>query len=558
MPSHRWIGMGCAVALGVIAGEASAEPPPGELQRVLDVMSPARAGGGTPGRVGVLVREVGGSAVLASGENVPYEPASSIKTILGVVAERSASPSSTTANPSVVVYAYPNSPNAGTTPESRRQLCPVALDETPLNERDGISLKQAQSEMLELSDNVMTRALLLRAGGWDAALGQVRRWMPNTVLRQEFLGCGQSLGRANRTTLSDMSNLYAAIDAPDAGLLDETRRDDLYSTMPYGYANGKGAFPEVAADEAARLKLTRAEWITFNNHSYSVFKSGSYRQPCAFDAFWDLPAACLGVAPDQRQVDLSLSGLQRLAFVRPNGSLQTRTFTLGAYTAGRVCSEGECYAAAAAQTALAAQGEAFRSLIRDSMLSIKYPRDAAPTAAFTVGDAAGTVDFDASGSADADGGVAAYTWDFGDGGTGTGATPSHTYTAPGTYAVELGVADCEGKTNTVRRTVVVGAAAAVARADRTPPKLSVKLAGRPRPCATALRATVDSAATLKLVVARSAAGRRVRLTTLSGRVARGSTKVALGKLAGGRYTVTVTATDAAGNVSSPRTLRLTV
>ena len=159
---------------------------------------------------------------------------------------------------------------------------------------------------------------------------------------------------------------------------------------------------------------------------------------------------------------------------------------------------------------------------------------------------------------DPDGGVAAYTWDFGDGSTGAGATPSHTYAAPGTYAVELGVTDCEGKNDTIRRSVVVGATAAVARADRIPPKLSVKLAGKPRPCGTALRATVDSPATLKVVVTRTAAGRRVRLPTLSGRVAKGSTKVGLGKLAGGRYTVTVTATDAAGNVSSPRTLRLTV
>src|SRR4051794_35795065 len=195
-------------------------------------MSPARAGGGTPGQVGVLVREVSATRssvpaapVLASGEHVQYEPASSIKTILGVVAERSVSPSSTKANPSVVVYAYPDSPNAGTTPDTLRQLCPVALDETPLNQRAGITLQKAQSDMLLFSDNVMTRALLLRAGGWDAALGQIRRFvaMPNTVLRQDFLGCGASLGRFNRTTLNDMSTLYAAIDSPAVGLLDETR-----------------------------------------------------------------------------------------------------------------------------------------------------------------------------------------------------------------------------------------------------------------------------------------------------------------------------------------------
>jgi PKD repeat protein len=36
-------------------------------------------------------------------------------------------------------------------------------------------------------------------------------------------------------------------------------------------------------------------------------------------------------------------------------------------------------------------------------------------------------------------GGTAFAWDFGDGNTGTGASPSHTYTASGTYAVELTV-----------------------------------------------------------------------------------------------------------------------
>jgi hypothetical protein len=569
---YRWVGFGCALALGVFAAEAAAAPTAGELKRVLDVMSPARANGGTPGQVGVLVREVSATnssvratPVLAAGETVPYEPASSIKTILGVVAERSVSPSSTKANPAVVVYSYPDSPNAGTTPDSMRELCPVALDETVLNQRSGVTLQQAQSDMLELSDNVMTRALLLRAGGWDAALGLVRGSvaMPNTVLRQDFLGCGQSLGRSNRTTLTDMSTLYAAIDSPPAGLLDQTRRDDLYSTMPYGYANGKGAFPDVAAEEARKLQLTRPEWITFNNHSFSAFKSGSYRQPCLADVFWDLPSACLVAAPDQRQIDVSLSGLQRLGFVLPNGGIDTRTYTFGAYIVGRVCPAGECYDAAGAQLAVAIQGEAFRALIRDSMLSIKYPQDAAPTAAFTAGEAvAGTVRFDASGSSDRDGGVAAYTWDFGDGSTGTGPTPSHSYGAPGSYAVELGVADCEGKSDTIRRSVAVGTTAAAARAssaDRTPPQLRVKLAGKPRRCGSAsVRATLDSPARLKVVITRTVTGRRVKLSTISRPAGKGATTIALGRLVSGRYTVKVTATDAAGNVSAPRTLRLTV
>ena len=44
-----------------------------------------------------------------------------------------------------------------------------------------------------------------------------------------------------------------------------------------------------------------------------------------------------------------------------------------------------------------------------------------------------TVDFDASTSI----GATSYAWDFGDGSNGSGATPSHTYLANGTYTVTL-------------------------------------------------------------------------------------------------------------------------
>ncbi|MGY1693261.1 PKD domain-containing protein, partial [Geodermatophilus sp. SYSU D01105] len=64
---------------------------------------------------------------------------------------------------------------------------------------------------------------------------------------------------------------------------------------------------------------------------------------------------------------------------------------------------------------------------------------------------------DGSASADADGRVASYAWEFGDGGTGTGATASHTYAAAGTYQVKLTVTDEKGATGTVTRAVTVTA-----------------------------------------------------------------------------------------------------
>ena len=51
------------------------------------------------------------------------------------------------------------------------------------------------------------------------------------------------------------------------------------------------------------------------------------------------------------------------------------------------------------------------------------------------------VSFNGSGSSDPDGNNLTYAWDFGDGGSGSGATPSHTYAIAGSYLVTLTVSD---------------------------------------------------------------------------------------------------------------------
>ena len=55
--------------------------------------------------------------------------------------------------------------------------------------------------------------------------------------------------------------------------------------------------------------------------------------------------------------------------------------------------------------------------------------------------------FDGTASSDPDGHVVSYAWDFGDGLTDTGATPSHTYAQEGTYSYTLTVTDNRGGTD---------------------------------------------------------------------------------------------------------------
>lgn len=82
----------------------------------------------------------------------------------------------------------------------------------------------------------------------------------------------------------------------------------------------------------------------------------------------------------------------------------------------------------------------------------------APTAAFAATPTDLAVAFDGTASSDSDGTIANYAWDFGDGQTGTGATTSHMYAAPGSYTATLTVTDDDGATAAIQHPVTVVAA----------------------------------------------------------------------------------------------------
>jgi hypothetical protein len=73
----------------------------------------------------------------------------------------------------------------------------------------------------------------------------------------------------------------------------------------------------------------------------------------------------------------------------------------------------------------------------------------------TSGEAPLSVSFDATDSNDPDGTIVTYSWDFGDGTTGSGATASHTYSSPDTYTAALTVTDDAGQTATATSTITV-------------------------------------------------------------------------------------------------------
>jgi probable HAF family extracellular repeat protein len=78
-----------------------------------------------------------------------------------------------------------------------------------------------------------------------------------------------------------------------------------------------------------------------------------------------------------------------------------------------------------------------------------------------VGDEGSAVTFDGSASSDPENGALTYAWNFGDGGSSSGLSPSHTYADNGTYTVTLTVTDPTGLTSTASTNAVISNVAPV-------------------------------------------------------------------------------------------------
>ncbi len=113
-----------------------------------------------------------------------------------------------------------------------------------------------------------------------------------------------------------------------------------------------------------------------------------------------------------------------------------------------------------------------------------------PTASFTKSCYGLTCGFDSSASADADGSLTRFLWDFGDGQTSESANPSHSYAAPGTYNVRLTVTDNQAASDNETQQLTVEEAppvespvefvdSAVATGNNTKPTVTVPAAAAP-------------------------------------------------------------------------------
>jgi DNA/RNA endonuclease G (NUC1) len=109
-------------------------------------------------------------------------------------------------------------------------------------------------------------------------------------------------------------------------------------------------------------------------------------------------------------------------------------------------------------------GYDFLSALPDRIELLVESGDRPPVAVIggsTSGIEGSPLSFDGTASSDPDGDVLTYAWDFGDGTTGAGAKPSHTYADNGSYTATLTVKDPVGADDSQTRTITVSNATPV-------------------------------------------------------------------------------------------------
>ncbi len=162
-----------------------------------------------------------------------------------------------------------------------------------------------------------------------------------------------------------------------------------------------------------------------------------------------------GFAPSCTNLDCSFDGS---ASTDPDGSIASYAWNFGDGNSDTGPNPAHSYTAAGTYDVTLTVTDDMGATGTDTQQVIVTAANQLPTAVFTPTCTNLDCGFDGSASSDPDGSVQGYAWDFGDGNSDTGATPSHTYAAAGTYDVTLTVTDDVGATNSDTQQVTVSTA----------------------------------------------------------------------------------------------------
>jgi len=166
------------------------------------------------------------------------------------------------------------------------------------------------------------------------------------------------------------------------------------------------------------------------------------------------PTASFSSAVSYRDLSVDAAGSSD-----SDGTITSYTWNFGDNSTASGITAAHAYAAAGSYTVrlTVTDNSGASTVTTRTVNATNPPANLPPTAAFSYQVTPLALSVDASTSADTDGTVTGYRWDFGDGGTGTGVTAAHTYAVDGSYQVTLTVTDNSTATGQATQTVVVPA-----------------------------------------------------------------------------------------------------
>ncbi len=131
-----------------------------------------------------------------------------------------------------------------------------------------------------------------------------------------------------------------------------------------------------------------------------------------------------------------------------DGSIASYNWSFGDGSSGTGVNTNKTYGASGTYSvSLTVTDDAGATNTSTRSFTVGVPANVPPTAAATVACTNLSCSFSGTGSSDPDGTIASYAWSYGDGSSGTGATPTHSYAAAGTFQATLTVTDDDGATN---------------------------------------------------------------------------------------------------------------
>ncbi len=283
----------------------------------------------------------------------------------------------------------------------------------------GVPAANAAGTTVESDTRVMTRQVVAKGGQYTLDLSSVLPAQATAVVLQ--LGTNYS---TKATAIAVCPGAQVTAECLASPAMTAPANAVGYARVSLGMAGAgrKVSFSTAMSDVAITARVVR----------YTAADVSVSTQPATPQAIFDISPAGLAVAFD---ASASAAG---------EGTITGYRWAFGDGTTGSGAKVVHTYGASGTHVAsLTVTNSAGASAVFAQSVSVVAP-NAAPVAAFTATASELTGTFDASGSSDADGRIARYSWNFGDGSVATGMTALHTYTQSGTFTTTLTVTDDRG------------------------------------------------------------------------------------------------------------------